>query len=122
MLIVRIIENNTMYSMQELHLFLCLFSLAIFTSSIFSVNQLIFSCTYSFHNLDILQHHMIYRIRIHNYEDSKYILCRIHLYQLIVCIDTWIYHYSIVVYYYKHLHLICIYAFTFHSIRCVLFR
>ena len=38
MLIVKIIENNTMYSVQELHLFLCSFSLAIFTSSIFSLH------------------------------------------------------------------------------------
>ena len=36
MLTVKIIENNTMYSMQGLHL--CLFLLAIFTSPIFSVH------------------------------------------------------------------------------------
>ena len=39
MLIVKIIENNTMHNVQELHLFLCLFSLAIFTSSTFSVHS-----------------------------------------------------------------------------------
>ena len=45
MLIVKIIENNGMYSVQELHLFLCLFPssaeviLASFTCSIFSVDS-----------------------------------------------------------------------------------
>ena len=36
MLIVKIIESNIMYSVQELHLFLRLFSVAIFTSVFFS--------------------------------------------------------------------------------------
>ena len=46
MLIVKIIENNTMYSAQELHFFLCIFPSsanvipAIFSSSIFSVHSL----------------------------------------------------------------------------------
>ena len=118
MLIAKNIENNTMYSVQELHLFLCS---AIFTSSIFSVHSSVslstnFSCTYNFYYLDILQHHMIYHIHIHNHYDSKYILFHIHLYQSILCIHTCIFHHSNVVYFYKCLHLI-----TFHAIICVFF-
>ena len=32
---------------------------------------LTFSCTYTFHSLNILQHHTIYHIHTHNYQDSK---------------------------------------------------
>ena len=39
MSIGNIIENNTVYNMQGLHLFLCLFLTAIFTSSIFAVHS-----------------------------------------------------------------------------------
>ena len=70
MLIVKIIENNTIYSVQELHLFLCLFSssaeviLVSFTSSIFSVHSstnlpTIFFYTYNFHSANSHQHHML---------------------------------------------------------------
>ena len=80
MLIVRIIENNTMYSVQELHLCLLLFSakaiLAIFTSSAFSVHSSTslstsFSYVYNFHSLNTHQGHMIYHIHTHSYSDSK---------------------------------------------------
>ena len=88
MLIVKIIENNTIYSVQELHL--CFFSSsaelhsanvipAIFASSIFSVHYSTnlsrkkgyFFYIYSFYNLNILQHRMIYGIHTPNYLDSK---------------------------------------------------
>ena len=35
------------------------------------IYQLTFFYTYSFYNLNILQHHMIYHIHIHNCYDSK---------------------------------------------------
>ena len=99
MLIVKIIEKYTMQSVRELHLFLCSFSQAIFTSSIFSVHSSVslstnFFLHLHFYNLIILQHHMIYRIRIHNYQDSKYIPHHIHLCQSILYIHTCIYHHS----------------------------
>ena len=81
MLIVNVIENNTMYSVQELHLCLFLPSLAEvilagFTSSTCLVHSstnlsTIFLIAYSFYSLNIDQHHMIYHIHIHNYKDSK---------------------------------------------------
>ena len=127
MLIVKIIENNIMYSMQELHLsiFLVKVTSAIFTSSIFSVHSstdlsTIFSCTYDLHSPNTDQHHMIYHIHTHNYQDSKQIPCYIHLYQLTLCIRNCIYDHSNVVYYYKRLHLIYIYTYTFRVILCVL--
>ena len=139
MLILKIIENSTMNSVQELHL--CIFSTElhsmelhsikdishIFASSTFLVHsstnyQLIFFCTYSFHSLNIHQHHMIYHIHTRNYQDSKQTLCRIQLYELIICIQTCIYHYSNVVYYYKRFHLTYIYTYTFHAILCVFFH
>ena len=67
MLIVKIIENNTMYSAQELNL--CIFSVkiisAIYTLSIFSVHSSTnlstnFSCFYSFHSLNIHQHPLLH--------------------------------------------------------------
>ena len=75
MLIAKIIENNTMHSMQELHLFLCLFSystkiiLACLTASTVSVHSTNLSTNflYNFHNLNTHQHHMIYHTHIHNY-------------------------------------------------------
>ena len=89
MLVVKIIENNTMYSVQELHLYtfstelhsaelrsMELYS-AIFTSSIIPVQPAtnlstnFFSCTYIFHSLNTHQHCMIYRIHTRNYYDSK---------------------------------------------------
>ena len=77
MLIAKIIENNTMHSMQELYLFLCLFSystqviLACLTASTVSVHSSTNLSTnfflYNFHNLNTHQHHMIYHTHIHNY-------------------------------------------------------
>ena len=69
MLIVRSIEDKTMYGMQELYL--CMFS-DIFTSSTVAAHsstnyQLIFFCTYNFHSLNTHQHHTIYHIHTHDY-------------------------------------------------------
>ena len=125
MFIVKIIENNTMYNMQELQLFL--FSLTILTSSKFYyilllIYQLIFFYICNFYNQHIHQHHVIYHIHTHSYLDSKYILYHIHLYQLILQISINIYHHPNVVYCYKNLHLIYIYTYKFHAILCVLFH
>ena len=117
--------------MQGLHLFLCLFSssakvilasllLQHFQYILQLVYQLIFLCTNNFCNLNILQHHMIYRIHIHNYLDSKQILYCIHLSQSILYIHTCIYLYSTFAYYYKHLHLVYICIYKFHVILCFL--
>ena len=120
MLIVKIIENNTMYSVQKLYL--CIFSVkvisAIFTSSVFlvlfSTNLLtIFFCTYSFHNRNIHQHHMIFPSHTRNYQDSNQITCRLHPYHLILCIHTCIYHHSNIVYYYKQCHLVLLFYVSF---------
>ena len=54
MLIVKNIENNTMYSVQELHLFLCSFLLAIFISSIFSIHFSVSLSTKFFLHLQFL--------------------------------------------------------------------
>ena len=126
MLIAKNIENNTMYSMEELHLVLCLFLPAFFFLQEFQhilqlIDLLKFSCTYNFYNLNILQQRMIYHIHTHNYQDSKYIPYHIHLYQLILNINIDIIHYCNVVYYYEHLLLIYIYTYMFHAILYVLF-
>ena len=120
-----------MQSVQEFHL--CLFSssaeviLVSFTSSTFSVHSETnlstnFFYTHNFRSLNILQHDMIYHIHTHDYMNFKQIFCLIHFYQLIPCIHTCIYHHFNVVYYYKRLHLIYIYIYTFHAILCVLFH
>ena len=86
------------------------------------IYQLTFSYIYSFYNLKILQHHMIYNIHIHNYLDSKYILYHIFLCQSILCIHICIYLHSIFVYYHKHLHLIYISIYKFHANLYTLFH
>ena len=58
MLIAKIIENNTMRNIQELHLFLCSFLPAIFTSSNVSAHSSTnlsanLSYAYNFYNLNI---------------------------------------------------------------------
>ena len=85
------------------------------------IYQLIFFYTYSFYNLNILQHHMIYCIHIHNYQDSNSILCCIFICQSILCIQICIYLHSIFIYCYKHLHLVYIYIYKFHATFCILF-
>ena len=134
MLIATIIENNIMYTVQEhLHTFSYSFSCsakvisAILISEIFSgltsTNlSTNFFCTYNLNSLNILQHHMIYRIHIHNYQDYRQIFYRIHLFQSILCIRICIYHYSTFSYYYKNLRLFYTCIFTFRAILCVLFH
>ena len=39
MVIIKNMQNNTMYTIQELHSFICSFSLSIFITSIFSVHS-----------------------------------------------------------------------------------
>ena len=128
MLNVKIIENkstackNCIYASFRLRLKLFqIFSLLQYFQYILQlIYQLIFSCSYSFYSLNIHQHQMIYHNHTHNEQDSKYILCRIHLYQLILCIHTCINHHSNVVYYYICLHLIYIYTYMFHAILCAI--
>ena len=79
MFIVKLTENNVMYSVQELHLSLFLFSVKVltrFVSSIFSVHfstsgSTNFFYTYNLNNLNIHQYHKIHHIHIHSYLDSK---------------------------------------------------
>ena len=129
MLIVKIIENNTMYSVQELHL--CIFSVkvisAILSSSTFSVHSSIDLSTNFFLHLQFSQSK--YSTTTHDLSHSHSQLqgfqigpYHIHLYQLIFCILTCIYHHSNVVYYYKCLHLMYIYTYTFHAILCASFH
>ena len=131
MFIKKIIKNNTIYSVQELHLRLFSFPVEVILTNFTSLTASVHSSTSlstnffyicSFRNLNIHQHHMIYHIHIHNYQDSKHILYRIHLYQSILYIRIDIYHHFNVVYYYKRLHLIYIYTYTFHAILFVLFH
>ena len=112
MLIVKNIENNTVYSVLELHSFLC--------SSIFSVHssisyQLIFSYIYNLSNLDTHRYHKIYHI--HTQLLGFQINPLPHtLYLPILYIHAYIYLHSNVVYCCKHLHLVYIYIYTFHAI------
>ena len=130
MFIVKITENNTMYSVLELHLYLFLFQLELFQLVLFlqhfqyflqPVYQLIFSSTYNFHSPNTHQYHMIYHAHTHNYQDSKQILYHMHLYQLILCNHTCIYGHSNVVCCYKLLHLMYIHTYAIHTILCVSF-
>ena len=111
-----------MYNMQELCLFL--FSLFLLHQYFYHIHSPIYLPTffyiYNFHNLSTHQHHTLYHIHTPNYLDSKHILYHIHFYQLILYIHIDIYHYSNVVYYYKQLHLIYIYTYTFHAILCLI--
>ena len=119
---------------EDLHTFLCLAECssinvvpAIFASLIFHdilqlIHSLTFFCTYNFHSLNILQHHMIYGIHIHNYQGSKYILYTIHLCQSTLCIHTCIYLHSTFGYHYKYLHQVYISIYTFYTILCILFH
>ena len=105
-----------MYSVKELHLFLCSFSLAIFTSSILFVHSstslsTTFCYTYNLNNLNSHQYHKIYHIHTHNYLVSKSILYYIRLYQSILYTHTYIYLHSNVTCCYKHLHLLYIYIY-----------
>ena len=93
-----------MHIAYDLHTFLHSFQviLVILFSSIFHyILQLIYQLTFwyiwNFHNLSILQHHMIYHIRNYSYKDSKQIFYHIFLYQLILYIHISIYLYSNVV-------------------------
>ena len=126
------IENNPLYTVQKLHL--CLFLAEDFQLTLFLqyfqyilqlVYQLIFSWIFNLNSLNTHQHHKIYHIRTHNYEDSKEILYRI-LYPLshqsIFCIHTCIYLHSSVVYCYKHLHLVYIYIYKFRTILYASFQ
>ena len=81
------------------------------------IYQLTFFYIYKFYNLNILQHHMIYHIHNHNYQNYKQILS-----QSILCIHICIYLYSIFVYYYKHLHLIYVCTYTLCGILYIFFH
>ena len=136
MLVVKVIENNTMYSMQELRL--CIFStelhtvkviLASFTSSTVSVH-----CSISLSTNFSLQ----LQFSQSKYSPTSNDLSHSHLQLLGFQIDplshaplsinslqvnhTRIHHHSHVAYYYKCLHIIYIYTYTFYAILCVLFH
>ena len=88
--------------------YFCFFN--IFQTSFYILQliyQVIFSCTYSFHSLNMHQHDMIYYIRtlsIHSLDSHLYLSSFQRFY------------------YYKRLHLICIYTYTFHAILCAPFH
>ena len=115
MLIARIIENNTMYTTKKciyvhfyFHFYLH-FHYQFLPHQYFQyILQLIFFHSYNLKNLNIHQYHKIYRTRIYNYQDSKQIHYRIHLYKLVLCIHTYIYLHSNIVYF-----LFIYYLFTF---------
>ena len=74
------IQNNTLYTVQTLHLSLFSFLSKVFltklVSLIFSVHSLTsestnFFSTLTMNNLNIQQYHKIYRIHTHNYLDSN---------------------------------------------------
>ena len=120
--------DNTMYTLQELHIFSKSFHLNVISSHQYFhcilqlAYQLVFFYTYNLRSLNVLQHRMLYHIHSHNGLDSKYIFYHIFLCQSILCIHIYIYHYSNVVYYYKHLHIVYIYIYKFHGVLCVLFN
>ena len=128
--IIKNMINNTIYIVQELHIFhnhLQFYYKSFHFHQYFHytlqlVYQLVFSYIYDFHNVNILQHNMIYYIHIHNHLDSKQILYHKFLCQLIICIHICIYLYSNVAYYSKHLYLVYIYIYKFHPILYVLFH
>ena len=119
MLLVKIIENNTMYSVQELHLFLCSFSPAIFTSWIFSVHSSTNLPTHFFLYLQCSKskcsptsHDLSHsHLQLLEFQIQLY---HIHLYQSTLCIHICIHQHPNVVCYYKRLHLIQIYTYQFH--------
>ena len=107
-LIMKNITNNTMYIVQELHIFSCSFKVnykSFYSDLIPShqyfhyvlqlIHQLTFFYTYHFSNLNILHHHMIFHIHLYNCQDSKQILYHIILCQSILCIHICIYLHSI---------------------------
>ena len=125
MLIVRIIENNTMYSVQELHLCLFLFLAESFStslvSSIFSVHSSTRLSTNFFLHLQLSQSK--YSPISHDLSQSHLQLLGFQInplshtpYQSILCIHICICLHSNVVYCYKHLHLVYIYIYMFNAI------
>ena len=127
MLIVKNIENNTMYSMQELNVFLCSFLLAIFTSLAVSVHFSISLSANCFLHLKFL--YSSYSPTSHDLLHSHSQLVGFQINSLLhtplsiyFYIYTYIYHHSNVVYYYKLLHLVYIYTYTFYAILFVLFH
>ena len=134
LMIMKNISKNTTYIAQELHFFYnhlelnyksplnVIFSHQYFHYILQLIYQLTFFCTYSFYNLNILQHRMIYHIYIHSCQDSNKNLYHIFLCQSILCIYICVYLHSIFVYYYKHLHLVYIFTYKFHAILCILFH
>ena len=128
MLIVKVIENNTMYSAQELHFFYLqsiLFKLFLilwqFNYILQPIFPLIFFYTWNFHNLNIPLHYMIIHIHTHSYLGSNLTLYRIPC-QSIIFIHIGIYFHSTFAYYCKHLHLVYIDIYKFHAVLCVLFH
>ena len=122
MLIGRIIENNRMQNVEELHLYI--FSVkvvsAIFNSSTFSVHSSINLSTNFFLHLQFFQS---------KYSPTSHNLSHFHSQLLGFQIDPSshtplsiyslkfsIYHHSNVAYYYQRLHLIYIYTYTFNVI------
>ena len=119
MLIVKIITIKTTQIVQNhMHLFSCPAKVipAIFTTSIFSVHFPTNLSTKLFLHLQFSKSK--YSPTSHDLWYSQSQLLG-HLYQSSLCIHTCIYHYSTFVYYYKHLHQVCIHIYTFCAILCL---
>ena len=128
MLIVKVTENNTMYSAQELHFFYVqsiLFKLFLLLQQFNYIIQPLYLLTFShncnFHSLIIPLHHMICHIHTHSYLGSKENLYRIPC-QSIIFIHIGIYLHPTFAYCCKHLHLVYIDIYKFHAVLCVLFH
>ena len=117
----KVYKNTYKYFHAQLRLFFPVLRHQYFQYILQLIFELILSYICNLHSLNILQHHMIYHIHIHNYQDSKKILYDNCLHQSILYIHTCIYLHFNVVYYYKHLHLTYIYIYKFHAILYILF-
>ena len=118
-------QNNTVYTLQELHLQLLSFSarviLANFTSSTVSVHSSIIWSTNSVLHLQFSQSKYSPTSHALSHSHSKLLGFQINhlhilLYQLVLYIHICIYIYSNVVYYYKHLPQIYTNIYKFHAI------
>ena len=118
----KLCNNIHTYFYVQIKLFLLILLHQYFHHILLPVYLPTFFYTCNFHNLHTHQNDTIYHNHAHNYWNSKHILYIIDLYQSILYIRIDIYHHSNAVYYYKHLHPICIYTYTFHAILYAFFH
>ena len=139
MLIVEIIESNTMYSVHEMHLWI--FSRELHSVELHSVkviSTIFASSTFLVHSLtNLLTNFFLHLLSSQSkYSPTSHDLSHSHWQLLGFQIDP-LSHITLSInslhshlhlssfqrcYYYKRLHLIYIYTYTFHAILCVLFH